>query len=328
MEDNRNQQVQQGNRKLSQAELSPFVKALCLTYSQLAYYPETHPVTVKQMKDAWGELQKIFSMNGDLTLSIADSKVLFIGQAVEEKNTAVVKFARHFESIQVSSIKFRKALAYDEFASFFAFFCKDPQSIKDAGGIDALVKSREISNISFNTTVYKVITEDEKVIGKAEKVGAEAKPRKPRTKALQPIAERIQQKLDSEFKDIHDKDRTRLVEYLNNVYVREIRKIEEKNENLADEISEIREVIQNIEEVFDETNLGFILLDRKQNVCFVEHGHKIPFDLMLNEPLPEQLVGQLAEFKDTEPFKIDDVNIMQITRDPRKRIKAILFQYE
>ena len=323
-----NQQVQQGNRKLSSADISPFVKALCLTYSQLAYYPETHPVTMKQMKDAWGVLQNVFGIDGDLTLSIADSKILFIGQAVEEKNTAVIKFARHFESIQVGSIKFKKTLGYEEFASFFTLFCKDPQSIKDAGGIDALVKSKKISNISFNTTVYKVITEDEKVISKAEKVGGEAKTRKPRTKPLQPIAERIQQKLDSEFKDIHDRDRTRLVEYLNNVYVREIKKIEEKNEDLADEISEIREVIQNIEEVFDETNLGFVLLDRKQKVCFVEHGHKIPFDLMLNEPLPEQLIEQLAGFKDTEPFKIEDVNIMQVTRDPRKRIKAILFQYE
>ncbi|HCE45103.1 MAG TPA: hypothetical protein DET40_16300 [Lentisphaeria bacterium] len=328
MEEDRNQQARQGDRKLSPADISPFVKSLCLTYSQLAYYPETHPVTVNQMKGAWGELQKVFGMVGDLTLSIADSKILFIGQSVEEKNTAVVKFSRYFESIQVGSIKFKKSLDYEEFASFFSLFCKDPQTIKDAGGIDALVKSKKITGISFNTTVYKVITEDEKIIGKAEKVGGEAKPRKPRTKTLQPIAERIQQKLDSEFKDIHDKDRTRLVEYLNNVYVREIKKIEEKNEDLADEISEIREVIQNIEEVFDETNLGFILIDRKQKVCFVEHGHKIPFDLMLNEPLPEPLVEQLSGFKDTEPFKIDDVNIMQVTRDPRKRIKAILFQYE
>ncbi len=328
MPEDRKQQTQPGDRKLSVADLAPYVKALCLTYSQLAYYPETHPVTQKQMKDAWSELQKVFSRDGDLTLSIADGKILLAGSPVEEKNTAVTKFAKHFESIHVSSIKFKKTLEYDEFASFFSYFCKDPQSILDAGGIDAMAKSRNISNISFNTTVYKVITEDEKVISKAEKVGGEAKPRKPRAKTLQPISERIQQKLDSEFKEIHDRDRTRLVEYLNNVYVREIKKIEEKNEDLAEEISEIREVIQNIEEVFDETNLGFILMDRKQKVCFIEHGHKIPFDLLLNESLPETLIEQLSGYKESEPFKVGDVNIMQVTRDPRKRIKAILFQYE
>ncbi|GEM_PF-4521467 len=528
MEENKPQQPQPQDaaQNASVADIVLFVKALCLTYSQLAYYPATHPVTIKQMQGAWNELQPVFQKFGDVSISLTEGKMLFFGMPVEDRNPAVSKFSKHFEMLHIHSIKFKKGLTNDEFVTFFTFFCKDPQAIQDAGGVDAIIKEKNLQHISFNTAVYRVINEDEKVVSKSEvysgKVSGEVdektemlryflnkmleksddqkellseikndpermagqivkiiehigtegnvdkdsmveallhniqmvsdtmakkdptagegtdhqtlanamvslenelhrksknlssgasvrfvkriadvvssytdkvkadkvigeflshekslkaaedmmkeistgsssdqrilakvkdlmkekglkedqllshlegvaearKPKKQISRTFSPLADRIQQKLDTEFKEIQDKDRARLLEYLNNVYVRETKKLEEKNAELQHELEDIQQVIQSVEEIFEGTNLGIILVDRKHNVCFIEHGNKLPFEVMLNEPLPQKLIDDLANFKESEPVMLGSVSIMQVTRNPQKYIKAILFQYE
>ncbi|HBC85485.1 MAG TPA: hypothetical protein DCZ94_00885 [Lentisphaeria bacterium] len=525
MDENKNQPPPQDSQNASVNDIVHFVKALCLTYSQLAYYPATHPVTIKQMQDAWKELQPVFEKFGDVSISLTEGKMLFFGMPVEDRNPAVSKFAKHFESLHIHSIKFKKGLTNEEFVTFFTFFCKDTQAITDAGGVDAIIKEKNLQHITFNTAVYRVISEDEKVVSKSEvysgKVSGEAdektemlryflnkmmdksedqkgllseikndpekmagqivkiiehigtegnvdrdsmveallhniqmvsdtmsqkdpsstggehetmanamvslenelqrksksmssgasvrfvkriadvvssytdkvkadkvlgeflshekslkaaeemmkeistgsssdqrilsriktlmkekglqedqllshlegvaetrKPKKQISKTFHPLADRLQQKLDSEFKEIKEKDRERLLEYLNNVYVRETKKLEEKNVELQHELEDIQQVIQSVEEIFEGTNLGIILIDRKHNVCFIEHGNKLHFELMLNEPLPQKLIDELSNFKESEPVSLGNVTIMQVTRNPQKYIKAILFQYE
>ena len=254
---------------------------------------------------------------------------------VEERNPAVLKFSKHFELLRIRGIKFKKGLTYDELSAFFIFLCKDPQSIIDTGGADLILKDKNIRHISFNTSVYREIGEEETVKKKDESRsgkksgGADApKSLKKESKAFNPLAVRIQNKLDTEFKEIKKIDKLKLLDYLNNVFIRETKKFEEKNNELQDEISDIRQIIQNVEDVFDDTNLGFILIDRNQKVCFIEHGNIIPYDLMLNEPLPDEFLEKLVDFDDLSPLRIGKLTIMQVTKDSKKRVKGILFQFE
>src|SRR3989339_1349132 len=118
-EDGKNEQIQADGQNASVADIVLFVKNLCLTYSQLAYYPATHPVTIKQMQDAWKELQPVFEKFGDVSISLTEGKMLFFGMPVEDRNPAVSKFAKHFESLHIHSIKFKKELSNEEFVTFF-----------------------------------------------------------------------------------------------------------------------------------------------------------------------------------------------------------------
>lgn len=524
MEENKNQPNQPDDQNASVNDIVHFVKALCLTYSQLAYYPVTHPVAIKQMREAWNELLPVFKKFGDISISLTERKMLFFGMPVEERNPAVSKFSKHFEALHIHSIKFKKEITNEEFVTFFTLFCKDTKEIMGAGGVEAIIKEKNLQHITFNTSVYRVISEDEKIVSKSEiyagktsgeldgktemlryflnkmmekseaqkellseikndpakmagqivkiieHIGTEGqydrdsmveallhniqmvsdtmakkdssagdehdtignammsleseltrksknlssgasvrfikkitdvvssytdkvkadkvlgeflshekslkaaeqmmkeistssasdqrilarikelmkekgiqedaliahleqavevkKPKKQISRTLHPIADRIKQKLDVNFKEIKDQEKEKLLDYLNNVYVRETKKLEDKNVELQHEIEDIKQVIQSVENIFEETNLGIILTDKKQNVCFMEHGNKIPYKLQLNAPLPQPLIEQFANFKESEECKIGDATVTRITRDSQNHIKAILFQFE
>jgi hypothetical protein len=155
-------------RQVSVDDIALFVKNLCLTYSQLSIYPADHPISQRQMENAWTELQPAFRNFGDLSISLAEGKLLFSGMPVEERNPAVAKFAKHFESLLIHSIRFRKSCTKDEFEMFFTVFCQDPKAIVEAGGIQQALEKNGIRNIEFNTSVYRMINEDEKIVKKSE----------------------------------------------------------------------------------------------------------------------------------------------------------------
>jgi len=158
----------------SVTDIVQFVKQLCLAYSQLAYYPADHPVAQRQLETAWRELQLAFAKLGDVSISLTEGKLLFFGMPVEERNPAVAKFSRHFEELHIHSIKFHRGLLFPEFKLFFAFFCQEARLIQEAGGVQQLITAKGITNISFNSAVYRVIEADEKVVKKTDIVTGHA----------------------------------------------------------------------------------------------------------------------------------------------------------
>ncbi len=145
-----------------------FVKNLCLTFSHLSLYPPKHPIAVAQMKKSWQELLPIFKKYGDLSVSLTEGKLLFFAMPVEEGNPVVSKFARHFESLHIHSIKFMKDISSWEFFLFFKFFSQDHRLIEEEGGIEKLMRDNAITHIAFNASVYRAIGEDEKIVKKSE----------------------------------------------------------------------------------------------------------------------------------------------------------------
>ena len=326
LEKEKKDKIKSEGENASGVDIGPFVKDLCLTFSHLTYYQPTHPVTVKQMQEAWSELLPVLDKIADVSLSMVEGKLLFFGTPVEEKNSSVLKFLKHFEVLCIRSIKFNRGLTYEEFTAFFIFLCRDLQAINDAGGADKILKDKNIRNISFNTFVYREVTEEELVNKKAEirsgkkSSGADTpKPPRKRSKSFKPLAIRIQKTLDTEFNEIREIDRIRLLDYLNNVFVREIRKLEEQN-------IELQHKLEGVENVFENTNIGFIIFDGNQNILFVKNGYKFPFNLELNKPPPVEFQEQLEKNKDVSSFMIGEVSIVHISREP-EQFKSILFQF-
>lgn len=512
-------QPQSDGQTASVNDIVLFVKNLCLTYSKLSIYPPTHPATLQQIQLAWDELQPVFVKFGDVNISLTEGKLLFFGMPVEERNPAVSKFSKHFEQLHIHSITFKRGLTYDEFVTFFTFFCKEHGTINDAGGVESIIKEKKIQHITFNTAVYRVITENEKVVSKSEiysgkasseidtksemlryffnkvleksdsqagllneikndpekmagqivkiienigtdgkydrdsmvdallkniqmvsdtmgkkdtttteheTIGAamttlenelkrrsrnlssvasvrfikritdvvssytdkvkadrvlgeflsqerslmaaermmkelsstsgtgqrilarikelmkekgmqedeliatleesveQKKPRKQVSKTFQPLADRIQQKLNSEFKEIKDEDKTKLMDYLNNVYIRETKKLEDRNVELQHKMEDIQ---HDVEDAFENTNIGFILFDRNQNIASVKNGQNFPFELKPNEPPPPELLELLEKNKDEKSFMIGEIAVVHIVRNPEHHIKSILFQF-
>ncbi len=511
-------------------EIVAFVKNLCLTYSHLTYYPSTHPIAVKQMQAAWAELQAAMRQFGEINISLTEGKLLFFGMPVEERNPVVSKFSHHFETLHIHSIRFRTGILAKEFISFFKFFCQDPKSIEDQGGIEKILKEQQVEHISFNAAVYKVIGEDEKIVKKSEiyrgqsKSDGEAKtevlryflekildhsqdetalldeikndpeklaaqivklveqlgtdgkydkdsmveallqniqmvsetmgrapdagadveketvanamlvfenelkrksqnlssgasvkfikritdvvssytdkfkagkildeflshekslksaekmmkelnvsggesgkriltrirevmkekgmdeeellnylnqsadvPPKERhkrkiAKDFQPLADRIKGKIDSDFKDLQNKDQ--LVEYLNNTMSREVaRAVKERTAQLEHEVENMKAAMANVHQLFNDVNLGIIIVDKDNRVVVAEHPEKLPCEVKLNEPLPEPLANELVKFKAEGKGSLDlpSCSICQVELDEQNKIHAFLFQFE
>lgn len=506
----------------SVGDVVSFVKNLCLTFSHLSLYPPNHPVAIVQIKKSWNELQPVFEKYGDLSITLTEGKLLFFGMPVEESNPVISKFSHHFESLHIHSIKFKQGIDSREFFIFFRLFSQDHRLIEEQGGIEALLKANKIENIAFNAAVYKVISEDEKIVKKSEVYKGETgneeesktevlryflgkildqaqdekhlldeiknnpeglasqivkiveelgsggkydrdsmvealiqniqmvsdtlgksdsdvtveqetvanammllenelnrksrrlsssssisfikritdvvssytekakagkildeflkhekslksaermmkdlnvsgdsgsrilekvrelmkdrdmkedelidyldksievrKKRKKTSKEFAPLADRIKSKLETEFKDI--KDKGKLVDYLENVYSREIgRMVQEKTKDLELQVSKAKELVADVRHLFDDTNIGIVILDHDGKVSVMEHSDKLPFDIAAGEVLPETLTRQLSEFKKTGSLQLGNCTVWQVTTGDDGSVKSLLFQF-
>lgn len=387
-----------------------FVKQLCLTFSKFSLYPPDHPVTKNQITTAWNELVPVLEKYGNVDISCSEGKLLFFGMPVEEGNSTVKKFARHFESFHIKSIEFSKALSFDEFTRFVHVFGQDAKVIIEQGGTTVLLKQHQISNINFNSAIYQVVRKDQKIVKEAqieedekskkirkvkefnsttpdeertkeilvkylesdgslaaiqellrsldmdsetikrviqdikrimEETGLEAeelirylehqikqenataendgdkdlnskkKKRKRVSKNFRPLADRIRDKLKTDFKDIKGKDR--LIEYLDNVYSREItRVVEAKTAELQDQIERDKKTFFEIGEALDQTDIGVIVLDDYSKICFMEHTESLPIPLSLGDPLPPELIALIKTSREERQWKVEETRVGKI----------------
>lgn len=386
-------------------DVTAFVKQLCLTYSKFALYPPTHPVNQNQIKTTWDELVQVFEKYGDFEISFSDSRLLFFGKPVEEKNITVTKFVQHFESINISSLEFSKHLVMDEFTRFILVFSNEPKTIDEAGGVDFLVKENEIININLSSAVYQVVKKDKnnleernneddensnkirkikeskvaesdtaknilvkylesdgsleaikelleslnmnpEVIRKViqdikrimEETGLDAeelirylehqiqqeqdaleeeieKPKKKRrkrvSKKFRPLADRIRDKLKTDFKEIKGKDK--LIEYLDHVYSREInRVVESRTMELQEQIERDKETFIRIGDALDRTDIGVIVMDDYNKICFLENADDLPINLTLGEELPSELMNLIRTSREDYHWKVEQTRVGQI----------------
>jgi hypothetical protein len=519
------------NLTMSKNELSVdnivhFVKNMCLTYSQLSYYPVGHPVVIRQMQKAWLELQAVFEKIGDVNISLANGKLLFLGLPVENRNPVIEKFANHFSELHVTSISFHKTLDVKEFAAFFKLFCQDSQLVNEMGGVAKLSKDENIQHISFNSAIYRVIESTEKIVNKSdvyqghvsgdekekeemmshflkqmlslvgdqstflneiknnpehlaeqiirivEKAGlnenidreqmieamisniqmiteritekdyvddsetqntaeamlelerqlrgkskklssktatlfikritdvvstysdkvkanmvlgefikneqslksAEAmikeiapninsgekilkhikeimdstgieenelishlekniKSKKTKTKKtvhkkFRSLASRIKTKLNSDFNDMDSNDRDHFIKYLDNLYTQETKHVvKEKTAVLNKKISHMKTTIDHVEQAFENTNIGFVVLDNDNKICFLKHEEELPFNLKIDQSLPDELL-KLLNADNIVGSKLGKAEIMEVIRNDDGKIISLLYQFD
>jgi len=253
-------------------DVAPFVKQLCLTYSKFALYPPTHPVTQTQIKTTWNELVKIFGKYGDFDISFSESKLLFFGMPVEEKNITVTKFVQHFEGMQISSLDFFHALTIEEFARFIMVFSQEPKTINEAGGIDLLVTENEIANVKLGSAVYQVVRKDQNIVD--EKQAEEEE----KAKKINKVKEVGNKTPDTE------KAKNLLVKYLESDGSLET--IKELLESLNLDTETIQRVIQDLKRIMEETGL-----DAEELIRYLElqiQQEKEAFEGDEEEPKPKK----------------------------------------
>ena len=137
------------------------------------------------------------------------------------------------------------------------------------------------------------------------------KRRKKVSKKFRPLADRIRDKLKTDFKDITGKDK--LIDYLDNVYSREIaRVVESKTAELQEQIEKDKKTFFRIGEALEETDVGVIVLDDYKKICFMEHTEVLPIQLVLGEELPPELMPLIKTSREERQWKVEQTRVGQI----------------
>jgi len=141
------------------------VKHICLVFSNIALYSPRHPAAMQRIQGTFDYLGETLARHGEIGLHMSDGKLLLEGVPVEENNPAVRKLSRHFGDLKVDNLTFIEGVTADELSAFFRVFAEDYAHIEEQGGMEAVFKEEGIVHIRLNTAVYKLIREDETVVG-------------------------------------------------------------------------------------------------------------------------------------------------------------------
>lgn len=151
-------------RELPVEVVADLVKQICLTFSEVSLYSWDHPAPRKHLENTWTHLSAALEKYGDISIHMADGKLLFGGMALEEKNPVVHRLSNHLESINVHSLTFGKGMRKEELDGFFHVFSMEKPEIEAGGGVANILIEKGMTHLRTNAAIYKLITEDEKVV--------------------------------------------------------------------------------------------------------------------------------------------------------------------
>ncbi len=147
-------------------KLSDMVKFLSRAVSQTHDFGPEHPLSKASIEQCFSALSNLLLEKGNIIIYIAEQKLRYGDTILEEKNVVVDKIINLFSTIKLVSLQFESGFTQQDFLSFLSLLGQRPQDILAAGGVEKLVKERNIAHLKLNPIKYELIGMDEKVISK------------------------------------------------------------------------------------------------------------------------------------------------------------------
>lgn len=146
------------------------VKRLCLAESISRIYSVDHPKGRAAVQGAFDWLTAVLAQHGNVTISMAEGKVLVDGLPVDERNPTVARFAAAFQQIHVDNLQFMPGLTLAEFLDFYRLLLQGSKFINAGGGLATLLAQRGIAHVQSQRISYVAVREDEKVVARDAEV--------------------------------------------------------------------------------------------------------------------------------------------------------------
>ncbi len=140
------------------------VRSLYMAFTNLHLYSWSHPATRNQIQRGWAIVDKAVQEHGEVLLCTAGGKIFWRNEFLEEGNRAVERLARHLESLGVASVTFTPEMNCDEYEQFCRLLAATATEIEETGGAVKMFEREAVEGIKLNSTVYKLIHDDEKIV--------------------------------------------------------------------------------------------------------------------------------------------------------------------
>jgi len=147
-------------------KLSEMVKFFSRAVNQTRDFGSTHPLAKASIERCFTLLNQLLTEKREIILYIAEQKIRYEEEVLEEKNIVVDKMIDFFLSIKLYSLEFVQGFTQEEFIMFLNILSQKAEDILSAGGIEELVKQANIVHLSLNPIKYKLIGKDEEIVAK------------------------------------------------------------------------------------------------------------------------------------------------------------------
>ncbi len=166
-------------KPLSREELeqtSEFLRSFRAALINLKLYPPTSHLIVDSIETALQNLNPLLNERGSLTMSEVEKELLVEGDELDAKGkTYVSAVTSIFIEQGIKSITFKKGLTEEEIISLLKVLSSNPATVKEKGGVEALLKESSITHIKVNEKIYVTLEEKEMIKAGEPKISIQPK---------------------------------------------------------------------------------------------------------------------------------------------------------
>jgi len=137
-----------------------FLKSLRIAIANTSVYFEGHPFFRKSIDDLRLKINDLFPIINPLKIGIAPN-YLFIGDVRLENEKLYQDIAEFFHRRKVKNIEIREGVSIDELITFLTQINLSPKDIIRAGGLQDILKKKNISNILIQDLDYSQLLGEE-----------------------------------------------------------------------------------------------------------------------------------------------------------------------
>jgi hypothetical protein len=128
-------------------------------------YPEGHANVQRSLLQAHQRIETILEQIGQLTLSTANETLLVANQCLDARNNSPKEMADVLKKHAIAALAFDQGLQHEELGDLLGVLVRDPEDIRENGGISECVKPSEFSHTHVYPLDYSSleITEEEEI---------------------------------------------------------------------------------------------------------------------------------------------------------------------
>gem|GEM_PF-1204722 len=133
-------------------------------------YPPTSDMISASVETAFARVEPLLTQTGKLTLGEADNLLLVNGERLHDRDQVrppVLSFLEGLRRRDVYSITFSHGMSQEEFLSFLYIMAKDPEELRQLGGLAEEVQRASCSHILVNERRFVSVTDEEVVTAEA-----------------------------------------------------------------------------------------------------------------------------------------------------------------
>ncbi len=132
----------------------------------ISMYPPRHPQRANMLGQAFGGIQVILHMVGDLSFQVGRNHFLYDDVKMGATQPLIQELANEMHLRQVKSFSLRKELSVDDFTSFLEMLMQDPERFRKGRFIERWIQEREmrtvwVNEIDFNRVAAMAGPEEE-----------------------------------------------------------------------------------------------------------------------------------------------------------------------